>query len=741
MRKIFQQMTEAVKRAFRRIPAALKGLKEATAAVGAWLLGRLTAAIRWLKGVPSALWQWLRAFPGKVLRFARGIPTWPGKIRAWLKELREGFKRVIRVGLPFWKGNMRRRGFILLVLALAFVALNAFVNNALVDAQEPYNTHMKNGPLSAFWSAVLLYVVWMVAWDIVQACSNITRTALVLTIRKWLSGDLISLWMKARNYLKYTRDKNPAKPDNPSQRNSQDPDTYANNTVNLFFSALDSLMAVAIFGHKLWTVYHQIVYLAVAVSVLTSLMTWLLGKSLGRLVNTQYKTEADLRATLLDTESSAEDIALAHGEDLVKENADNNLANIISTLMSIGWLNFRLQLYNNLMSPTQLVPVIPILVVIPLYFEGKIPVGELAAVSAGFTSLTTGLTWFANQFGGIMTYFTVTKRIDDMYLTLNGYMAEKPAGERIEVNEGPVAAFEHVCINNALGKRVVEDLTVQFEKSTLILGTDNAGKSWILKVLAGVFDDGSGKATLLPQGEFLVLSQRTWLPKFPCTLKRVLCFGLDHCPDDATALEVLNWVNLGSLAKDVGGLHADQTKTWGALIPGPAQQQRLNLARVIMACLPDGVKGQPKPKVVGIDQATATLEEGNEELVYTLLAKKLGCLLISTATGIKLSKYHQQILEIKVLVDEDGNPRTPEKGEKNWQLCPADEYKPEEPKRVLSPWARLLVALGLLDDPHGKLEEVHAEAHEETQPAVSVPSSGEGKPERQDEPTDERKTD
>src|SRR5262249_58225 len=145
------------------------------------------------------------------------------------------------------------------------------------------------------------------------------------------------------------------------------------------------------------------------------------------------------------------------GEEIVKENSDQSLGNVISTLFSIMWVYFRMQLFSILAN--QLVPVIPILVVIGLYFSGKFEVGELAVVACGFTAVSQGLTYFANQFGGLMTYFTVTKRIDDLYFTLMTYEGSHPAGQVIELTEGDVAAFDDVTILDESDRPVIAHLS------------------------------------------------------------------------------------------------------------------------------------------------------------------------------------------------------------------------------------------------------------------------------------------
>jgi hypothetical protein len=58
--------------------------------------------------------------------------------------------------------------------------------------------------------------------------------------------------------------------------------------------------------------------------------------------------------------------------------------------------------------------------------------------------------------------------------------------------------------------------------------------------------------------------------------------------------------------------------------------------------------------------------------------------IISTATGIHLTKYHDQVLEIK------GNPVD---GQINWEIYPAKDYKVPGWKLVLRDF------LGLLSDP------------------------------------------
>jgi putative ATP-binding cassette transporter len=96
-----------------------------------------------------------------------------------------------------------------------------------------------------------------------------------------------------------------------------------------------------------------------------------------------------------------------------------------------------------------------------------------------------------------------------------------------------------------------------------------------------------------------------------------------------------------------GGL--DKAQKWKEVL-GPAEQQRLALARIILA----------KPEWVIIDQATSALEDANENMLYKIL-QSLGITYITTASDTTLVKLHRNVMEVP--------------GDGTWKIFPADDYQ------------------------------------------------------------------
>jgi putative ATP-binding cassette transporter len=160
------------------------------------------------------------------------------------------WKRLYKIGQPFWVSDQKWVGLGHLAALLALLYARAHLAKYTSEVAAQFMTAFEKRHEDIFYHHLLIYVALLVlAIPPLEVAYAATRTRLALIWRQWLSADMFRGYFTNRTYLWMIR--NPSI-DNPDQRMTQDPDSFANTSVGLFFAILDSVVNVIIFSIVLW---------------------------------------------------------------------------------------------------------------------------------------------------------------------------------------------------------------------------------------------------------------------------------------------------------------------------------------------------------------------------------------------------------------------------------------------------------------------------------------------------------
>jgi putative ATP-binding cassette transporter len=163
-----------------------------------------------------------------------------------------------------------------------------------------------------------------------------------------------------------------------------------------------------------------------------------------------------------------------------------------------------------------------------------------------------------------------------------------------------------------------------------VTGPSGSGKSTLFRAIGGIWPFGSG-AVLIPDGaRVMVLPQRPYLPIG--TLEATIAYPAEpgsFKPDEV--LEVLRAVGLPGLAPRLF-----EEAHWNRML-SLGEQQRLGIARAILHA----------PDYLFLDEATASLDEPAEGMLYRLLNERLRhATIVSIGHRTTLRQFHRRHLTL-----------------------------------------------------------------------------------------------
>lgn len=376
-----------------------------------------------------------------------------------------------------------------------------------------------------------------------------------------------------------------------------------------------------------------LVLVALLIGTATSLIGYFINKSLGASTNEEIKTQSSLRADLQQLKTCAEEIAIEHAENYYQSRLEREIDELtIKTsnrlLIQNGTVTYNV--FNGIFQA-----IVPFIAAAPLYFNDLITLDLFYSVGYYFSMMTRSLNWFINSFETINKFKTSLERIITLQKILDGHPEHASTQKIIRTID---REDKHLVVKNLditlhhNNELIIKGMNLKFSPGvhTLIQAPSGTGKSSLFKAIAGTWLAGEGEIIIPKSLESIYfLPQKPTLPDD--ILRKVLFYpDAEGSYSNEEMVAALKAVNLGHLVNNL-----DERVGFKSL----GEQQRIAFARVLLR----------KPDWVFLDEATASLDEGLEELIYRGIKKLLpNTTIISIAHRSTVKHHHNNILFFNV---------------------------------------------------------------------------------------------
>ncbi len=545
---------------------------------------------------------------------------------------------------PYWQSEERWRSGALLATIVAMSLGLVWINVLLTEWNNAFYNTLQDKNEPEFWHQLLRFCYLAAAFIVVAVYQAYIQQMLQIRWRRWLTEHHVERWLRGHVY--YRLQIAGKQTDNPDQRIAEDIARFVDTTLTLSLGLLSAAVTLVSFVAMLWTLSGSLTVKGIAIPgymvwvalIYAIVGTWLvhrIGRPLIRLNFQQQQFEANFRYSLVRLRENAEGVALYGGESQEARGFGQRFADVVSNWWGIMRQQRRLNWFTN--GYAQVASVFPFVVVAPRFFSGAIQLGGMMQTASAFGQVQGALSWFINVYGGaagsnsFTEWKAVVDRLTSFERSLEAIIGEgQGAVVRGASDHETGIAIEGLNLWLPDGTHLLRDLSLDLPPGsrTLVTGPSGSGKSTLFRTLGGLWPYASG-TLLFPSGErLLFLPQKPYVPIAP--LRAAVAYpDAPETYGDERIRDALVACGLNELASRL-----DEEQHWAQLLSG-GEQQRLAFARALLI----------QPRWLFMDEATSSLDELAESVLYRLMVERLpGTALISITHRPTLAAFHDRRL-------------------------------------------------------------------------------------------------
>ena len=462
-----------------------------------------------------------------------------------------------------------------------------------------------------------------------------------------MTKQFLSRYFRDRAYYEINSEENI---DNPDQRISEDIRSFTTISLRYLLVILGAAIDIIAFTGILWSISSTLSVFLIVYALFGTLVIAYLGRRLITLNFVQLKREADFRYGLVHVRDNAESIAFYRGEAQEMGQVRRRFGEAVRNFnLLIGWqrnVSFFTRGYE------YAIIILPSLILAPIYFAGRIEFGDITQANFAFRQILQAFSIFIlnSEIERLSAFAAGVNRLETFAKALTAQdNSRSRASTTIDTVEDERIRWEHVTLMTPKGQQtLVRDLSVALQpgQGLVIVGRSGAGKSSLLRAIAGLWNTGTGKIVRPKLEEMLFLPQRPYMVLGSLRDQLLYPHQGDEISDQQLH-QVLQQVNLANLTERMGGF--DVELNWSDVL-SIGEQQRLAFARLLLT----------QPRYAILDEATSALDLDNEHGLYQQL-KATTTTFISVGHRPSLLKYHDYVLELA--------------GDSSWKLIQTQDYQ------------------------------------------------------------------
>ena len=562
-----------------------------------------------------------------------------------------------RIARTYWRSEEKWSAWGLLFGVIGLNLTNVYISIRINQWNKDFYNALQTFDKGEVFRQIGIFCILAAGAATISVYALYLNQMLQIRWRRWLTRKYVGDWLANRNYYRLQFI---TTTDNPDQRIAEDVQQFVTYVMTFSVGLLTSSVSLISFLVILWGLSGSLdvplgpwgtiqipAYLVWAALLSAWAATWLtirIGRPLIQLNFTRQRFEGDFRFSLAHLRQNAESVALYGGEAVELRLFQNRFRNVVQNFRQIMKQQRRLSWFTT--GYAQLAIVIPLVLVSPRYFAQQLGLGGLMQVANAFAYVHNSLSFIINAYGDIANWQAVTQR-------LSGFE------ERLEDAHESASTKRQIAFQRKDSGITVKDLSLDLPDgrsllcginfnvdaagSLLIRGPAGAGKSVLLRAIAGIWPFGSGQVKIGP-GSSLFVPQ---LPYSPLgTLKSALLYPL--CDEGQVSPErlraVLESVGLGALIDEL------ESENWSQHL-SQAEQQQLAFARILLA----------EPAILFLDDATSALDDVAEAKLYGMLGSATWRpTVISASYKARLLHFHSQVLDISMFYGSQNGHRHPQ---------------------------------------------------------------------------------